>query len=271
MADKVRVAIVGLGFGAEFIPIYQAHPNAEMYAICRRNKAELDTVRRPLRHQDALHRLRRAAQRPERRRRPHQLARSPTTPRRRSPPCKAGKHVACTVPMGVDIDECRQIVELQTTDRQGLHDDGDGRLQPRIPVRQGAVRQGRAGPDPVPARQPPAGHGRLARLLARLAADVVRHALRQPVPGDLERPGQNNWPRRERRLPRLRPHPRGADHEVQQPVRDRDGDVQDQGLRRRRRGDRGPLRHRPAVPRELRRDRRRRSASSGSRSRTRSR
>ena len=39
---KVRVAIVGLGFGAEFIPIYQAHPDAEMYAVCRRNKAELD-------------------------------------------------------------------------------------------------------------------------------------------------------------------------------------------------------------------------------------
>ena len=44
MADKVRIAIVGLGFGAEFIPIFQAHPNAEMYAICRRNKAELDKV-----------------------------------------------------------------------------------------------------------------------------------------------------------------------------------------------------------------------------------
>ena len=39
---KVRVAIVGLGFGAEFIPIYQAHPNAEMAAVCRRNKTELD-------------------------------------------------------------------------------------------------------------------------------------------------------------------------------------------------------------------------------------
>ena len=26
---------------------------------------------------------------------------------------KAGKHVACTVPMGVSIDECRQVVELQ--------------------------------------------------------------------------------------------------------------------------------------------------------------
>ena len=39
---KIRVALVGLGFGAEFIPIYQAHPDAEMYAICRRNKSELD-------------------------------------------------------------------------------------------------------------------------------------------------------------------------------------------------------------------------------------
>ena len=37
---KIRVAIVGLGFGAEFIPIYQAHPDAEMVAICRRNKKE---------------------------------------------------------------------------------------------------------------------------------------------------------------------------------------------------------------------------------------
>ena len=42
MAKKVRVAIVGLGFGAEFIPIYQAHPDAEMAAVCRRDKAGLD-------------------------------------------------------------------------------------------------------------------------------------------------------------------------------------------------------------------------------------
>ena len=35
---KTRVAIVGLGFGAEFIPIYQNHPHAEMYAICRRDR-----------------------------------------------------------------------------------------------------------------------------------------------------------------------------------------------------------------------------------------
>src|SRR5436853_109105 len=40
--DKVRVAIVGLGFGAEFIPIYQAYPHAEMYAICRRSQKDLN-------------------------------------------------------------------------------------------------------------------------------------------------------------------------------------------------------------------------------------
>ena len=41
---KVNVAIIGLGFGAEFIPIYQAHPNANMYAICQRNAQKLNKV-----------------------------------------------------------------------------------------------------------------------------------------------------------------------------------------------------------------------------------
>ena len=28
MSRKFNVAMIGLGFGAEFIPIYQSHPNA---------------------------------------------------------------------------------------------------------------------------------------------------------------------------------------------------------------------------------------------------
>jgi len=32
---------MGLGFGAEFTPIYQRHPNAEMAAICQRNPETL--------------------------------------------------------------------------------------------------------------------------------------------------------------------------------------------------------------------------------------
>ena len=42
MAKQVSVGMVGLGFGAEFIPIYQNHPNARVGAICRRNEAELN-------------------------------------------------------------------------------------------------------------------------------------------------------------------------------------------------------------------------------------
>ena len=37
MSKKFNIAVVGLGFGAEFIPIYQLHPNAEMAAICQRS------------------------------------------------------------------------------------------------------------------------------------------------------------------------------------------------------------------------------------------
>ena len=40
-AKQVKVAIIGLGFGAEFIPIYQRHPQAEMYALCQRNEAKM--------------------------------------------------------------------------------------------------------------------------------------------------------------------------------------------------------------------------------------
>ena len=45
MTDKkVNVAIIGLGFGAEFIPIYQAHPQADMLAICQRNEEKLTQI-----------------------------------------------------------------------------------------------------------------------------------------------------------------------------------------------------------------------------------
>ena len=112
MAGKVSVAIIGLGFGAEFIPIYQNHPDAEMYAICRRNKAELnkvgdkfgiktrysefnDVLKDP--NVDAVH-----INSPIPDHAPQSIA-----------ALKAGKHVACTVPMATDIEGCRQIVDLQ--------------------------------------------------------------------------------------------------------------------------------------------------------------
>ena len=41
MSKSVNVAMIGLGFGAEFIPIYQAHPNTNVIAICRRDEEAL--------------------------------------------------------------------------------------------------------------------------------------------------------------------------------------------------------------------------------------
>jgi len=109
---KIRVAIVGLGFGAEFIPIYQAHPNAEMVAICRRNKAELD------RCGDRYGIKVRYADYNELLKDPNIDAVHINSPIPDHAPqsiaaLKAGKHVACTVPMATSVDECRQIVELQ--------------------------------------------------------------------------------------------------------------------------------------------------------------
>ncbi len=109
---KIRVGIVGLGFGAEFIPIFQHHPNAEMYAICRRDRSQLDAVGDrfgiKVRYTDyaamladpqvdAIH-----INSPIADHAPQAIA-----------ALEAGKHVASTVPAATTVDECRQIVELQ--------------------------------------------------------------------------------------------------------------------------------------------------------------
>src|SRR3954465_12415405 len=109
---KIRVAIVGLGFGAEFIPIYQRHPNAEMYAICRRDRKELDAcgdrfgIKTRFTDYDAL-----LAD-------PNVDAIHVNSPIADHAPqsiaaLKAGKHVASTVPAATTGDECRQVVDMQ--------------------------------------------------------------------------------------------------------------------------------------------------------------
>ncbi|MFO7302825.1 MAG: Gfo/Idh/MocA family oxidoreductase [Acidobacteriota bacterium] len=112
MAKKVRVGIVGLGFGAEFIPIYQRHPDAEMYAICRRDRAELDACG------DRFGVEKRYTSFEEMIADPDLDAVHINTPIADHAPqaiaaLRAGKHVASTVPAATSIDECRQLVEAQ--------------------------------------------------------------------------------------------------------------------------------------------------------------
>ncbi len=118
MSDKkFNVAIVGLGFGAEFIPLYQRHPNANMYAICQRTREKLDAVG------DAFGVERRFEDYDELLRDPdvdciHINTPIPNHAEQSIAALKAGKHVACTVPMATSVEDCRRIVEL--TKKTGL-------------------------------------------------------------------------------------------------------------------------------------------------------
>lgn len=110
-ANKINIAIIGLGFGAEFIPIYQRHPNANMYAICQRNKEKLDQIG------DEFKIEKRYTDYDELLKDPNIHAVHINTPIpdhaiQSIKALKAGKHVACTVPMATTVEECRQIVEL---------------------------------------------------------------------------------------------------------------------------------------------------------------
>ena len=112
MSDKQqKVAIIGLGFGAEFIPIYQAHPRANMHAVCRRNPTELNRIG------DAFGIERRYASFEDVLADPevdyvHINSPIPDHAWMSLAALRAGKHVMCTVPMATTIEECEQIVAL---------------------------------------------------------------------------------------------------------------------------------------------------------------
>lgn len=116
-SKKVRVAIVGLGFGAEFIPIYQHHPQAEMYAICQRNPERLKQIG------DAFGVEKRYTDYRELLADPHVDAVHINTPipshaEQSLAALEAGKHVACTVPMATTVDECKAIVKAARRKRR---------------------------------------------------------------------------------------------------------------------------------------------------------
>ncbi len=110
--SEIRVAVVGLGFGAEFIPIYQKVQGAQCVAICRRNVEELNKVgelfgieKRYTRFEDVLAD-------------PEIDAVHINSPIADHAPMsiaalKAGKHVACTVPMAITVEECKEIARLE--------------------------------------------------------------------------------------------------------------------------------------------------------------
>ncbi|MBN1670403.1 MAG: Gfo/Idh/MocA family oxidoreductase [Kiritimatiellae bacterium] len=107
-----RVAIVGLSFGAEFIPIYQRYPGVELAALCQRTERRLNEL--AVRWEVAKRYTDYA-----------ELLKDPDIDivHINTPPMlhadqsvaglDAGKHVACTIPMALSVEDCRRIVEAQ--------------------------------------------------------------------------------------------------------------------------------------------------------------
>ena len=118
MRDRpVNIALVGLGFGAEFLPIYQSHPHARVVAICQRSQASLDRIgaafgiaKRYTNYADLLRDKEIDAV--------HINTPIPDHAPQSIQALEAGKHVACTVPAATDIKDLERIVQL--VDRTGL-------------------------------------------------------------------------------------------------------------------------------------------------------
>ncbi|MDF2815152.1 MAG: gfo/Idh/MocA family oxidoreductase [Paenibacillus sp.] len=112
MSRRIKVAIVGLSFGAEFIPIYQNHPNTEMYAICQRSEESLhcigDHFGVSVRYTSFEELLK-----DEQIDAVHINTPIPNHADQSIAALLAGKHVACTVPMATSIEDCQRIVEAQ--------------------------------------------------------------------------------------------------------------------------------------------------------------
>ncbi|MEZ6113058.1 MAG: Gfo/Idh/MocA family oxidoreductase [Pirellulaceae bacterium] len=111
MSKQVNVAMIGLGFGAEFIPIYQAHPDANILAICQRNETKLNEVgdrfgieRRYTKYEDVLSDPQVDFV--------HINSPIPDHAWMSMEALKAGKHVMCTVPMATTIEECEKVCDL---------------------------------------------------------------------------------------------------------------------------------------------------------------
>ena len=111
---KITVVIVGMGFGKEFIPIYQSHPNIKAVGICTRNPKTLDELATkfnldrnlcfenfedvPKRDDvDAI----------------HIVTPVPEHAQMTLASLNANKHTACTIPMAMTVEDCKAIVEAK--------------------------------------------------------------------------------------------------------------------------------------------------------------
>jgi predicted dehydrogenase len=112
MMGKVRVALAGLRFGAEFVPIYLHHPHVESVTICDPSPTVLNLIgdrfgvsKRVTNFNDLLNSDDIDAV--------HLITPIPLHVEQSLAVLKSGKHCACTVPMAHSLDDLRAIIVAQ--------------------------------------------------------------------------------------------------------------------------------------------------------------
>ena len=111
MSGHLRIAVVGLGFGAEFVPIYLAHPDVAEVGICDGNPEVLRTVGERFalarRYGDLAQVLDAGFDAV------HLVTPIPQHAAQAVAVLEAGMHCACTVPMALSIGDLRAVVAAQ--------------------------------------------------------------------------------------------------------------------------------------------------------------
>ena len=115
---KLRVALVGVSFGAEFIPIYLKHPDVDSLVLVDTNEKLLNTVGDKFLLEERLTDFNAMLED-----KTIDAVHLVTPPATHAPlsiqVMNAGKHCACTIPMGMSIDELYQVIEARK--RSGKH------------------------------------------------------------------------------------------------------------------------------------------------------
>jgi len=109
---KLSVAVVGMGFGAEFVPIYLEHPNVEQVAICDLSEERLQRVGERFGIERRISDVREIIDSDEFDA-VHLVSGIPDHAWQTVAMLQSGKHCACTVPMATSLEDLRAIVHAQ--------------------------------------------------------------------------------------------------------------------------------------------------------------
>ena len=109
---KINVALVGLGFGRCFLPIWLDHPNVASVTVCDRNEAllrkakeEHPQIRITTDFEEVL--------KDETVDAVHLVTPIPLHADQSVAVLESGKHCACTVPMATSLEDIRRIISAK--------------------------------------------------------------------------------------------------------------------------------------------------------------